>query len=257
MANEEIEISELEFTEELANDNLIPVESSTDTKATSLQILKKWLSSFFVGKTGNETIAGVKTFINTQKIQGEAKLLELKASDIDLTTTTSSTKAIYIDYIDKNGTRIGAVGGGQFPNGDSKIYLQIGNITNLSICKRSNNSVYTYVPTPPASDNSNQIATTNWVKSNASSIVESGNNYIKFSDKTLICWGLSSEDNISTVNLPKPYNNTDYIVVALPDRGSANTSDLFVHSKTTTSFKLQEHAQKSEKRNWLSIGKGV
>lgn len=62
MANEEIEISELEFTEELAGDNLIPVESLSDTKATSLQILKNWLGSFFVGLAGNQEIGGVKTF---------------------------------------------------------------------------------------------------------------------------------------------------------------------------------------------------
>lgn len=43
MATEEIEISELEFTEELASDNLIPVEGLTDTKATSLQKLRDWL----------------------------------------------------------------------------------------------------------------------------------------------------------------------------------------------------------------------
>lgn len=43
MATEEIQISELEFTEELASDNLIPVEGLTDTKATSLQKLRDWL----------------------------------------------------------------------------------------------------------------------------------------------------------------------------------------------------------------------
>lgn len=43
MATEEIEISELEFTEELASDNLIPVEGLTYTKATSLQKLRDWL----------------------------------------------------------------------------------------------------------------------------------------------------------------------------------------------------------------------
>lgn len=68
MAENEVEISELEFTQELADDNLFPVESATDTKATSLKILKDWLSSFFVGKTGNEDINGVKNFINSPTV---------------------------------------------------------------------------------------------------------------------------------------------------------------------------------------------
>lgn len=62
MANEEIEISELEYTEEVAPDNLIPIESVTDTKATSLQVLRDWFKSFFVSKTGDEEIGGHKTF---------------------------------------------------------------------------------------------------------------------------------------------------------------------------------------------------
>ena len=94
MATEEIEISELEYTEELASDNLFPVESASDTKATSLQVLKNWLSSFFVGKNGDETIKGTKTLdknpiLNSSTanmvaiIDGEKKLV----SDSNISTT--------------------------------------------------------------------------------------------------------------------------------------------------------------------------
>lgn len=69
-----------------------------------------------------------------------------------------------------------------------------------------------------------------------------------------ICWGITGHENISTVNLPQAFKNTAYIVVALPTEGSANTSDLYVHSKTTTQFKLQEYAQKAEQRNWIAVG---
>lgn len=94
MATEEIEISELEYTEELASDNLFPVESASDTKATSLQVLKNWLSSFFVGKNGDETIKGTKTLdknpiLNSSTanmvaiIDGKKKLV----SDSNISTT--------------------------------------------------------------------------------------------------------------------------------------------------------------------------
>lgn len=69
-----------------------------------------------------------------------------------------------------------------------------------------------------------------------------------------ICWGITGSENISTVTLPQAFKNTNYVVAGLPMQGSANTSDLYVHSKTTTQFKLQEHAQKAEQRNWIAIG---
>ena len=72
--------------------------------------------------------------------------------------------------------------------------------------------------------------------------------------KLQICWGITNSENISTINLPQAFKDTSYVVVGLPMQGSANTSDLYVHSKTTTQFKLQEYAQKAEQRNWLAIG---
>ena len=69
-----------------------------------------------------------------------------------------------------------------------------------------------------------------------------------------ICWGITARENISTVNLPQAFKDTNYVVVALPAEGYSNTSDLYVHSKTTTQFKLQEYVQKAEQRNWIAVG---
>lgn len=68
MASEEIEISQLESAEELIPDMVIPVETAIATKATTLQKIKEWLSSFFVGKTGDENIEGNKNFIGSIKV---------------------------------------------------------------------------------------------------------------------------------------------------------------------------------------------
>lgn len=45
MADGEITISELELSEELLADMVIPVETSTDTKSATLQQLKSWLGT--------------------------------------------------------------------------------------------------------------------------------------------------------------------------------------------------------------------
>ena len=72
MAEEEIEISELELKETLSGDDLIPVENNQATFATTLTKIKDWLKSFFVGMSGDESIFGVKDFKSTPTIQTAA-----------------------------------------------------------------------------------------------------------------------------------------------------------------------------------------
>lgn len=84
MANEEITISQLELAEDLAPDMVIPVETTTDTKATTLQKIKEWLGSFFVDKTSNEEIGGVKIFNSSPKVP--------TISDSSYDTTATNTK---------------------------------------------------------------------------------------------------------------------------------------------------------------------
>ena len=55
-------IQDLENIEEVLPDSIIPIGESTKTKSMLVSQLKKWLSNFFVGKTGREDISGVKTF---------------------------------------------------------------------------------------------------------------------------------------------------------------------------------------------------
>lgn len=228
MATEEIEISELEFTEEIAGDNLFPVESSTDTKATSLQILKNWLSSFFVGKTGNETIAGVKTFVSMQKIQGQEKPQEFKSPDIDLTTPPSANKSMFVDYLDKNGTRIGVVGAGFYPSGNSRMYFQIGNEASLGISKASDGHILTNAP---ASDDNNSIVTT--VSKN-----KAKNGYFKLGNGLIIQWGQNVfEGSSTTVTLPTAFTSTNYSISHCAiDTSGTYCVGMLVESKTTTNF---------------------
>lgn len=169
MATEEIEISELEFTEELASDNLVPVESSTDTKATSLQAIKNWLSSFFVGKTGNEIINGDKTFVTSLRVAGANATFYVRSTQMQQGVNPSVNLATYPFYVtDKNGNLLGYASFVQDIRGGVVLSLNVrnqsGNSTGtLRIAYDSNGNLYTGAPTPPASDNSTQIATTNFV----------------------------------------------------------------------------------------------
>ena len=221
-------IQDLENIEEVLPDSIIPVGESTKTKSMLVSQLKNWLSSFFVGKTGNETIAGVKTFISTQKIQGQGKPLEFKSPDIDLTTAPSSNKSMLIDYLDKNGTRIGVVGAGYYPSGDSRMYFQIGNLANLSIGKRSDNSVYTYAP---ANSGTNTIVTTLGHS-------KAQNGYYKLGNGLIIQWGLNEfQSGSTTITLPTAFTSSNYSVASCAkDATGTYCVGMLVESKTTTNF---------------------
>ena len=111
----------------------------------------------------------------------------------------------------------------------------------LKVGIKADGSLYTNLE--PSNENSSIVTT-----------FSHGSNYVRFGNGVQICWGITARENISTVNLPQAFKDNAYVVLALPSEGSSNTSDLYVHSKTTTQFKLQEQVQKPEQRQWLALG---
>ena len=234
MATEEIEISELEFTEELASDNLIPVESTTDTKATSLQILKNWLSGFFVGKTGNETISGIKTFEQVIKSYQNARMIERINKDTKKTVATVET----VNDTTNNG--LGLYAFSEDGTQNVSTWLRYNNGSPYAIF--SNN--YTLVDF----DKTKKIATTEFVSKHGISV--KGNNYIKLGDGTIIQWGGGSNYN-GTVTLPTPFSSTGYQALII----DTSVTSVAVNEKTTTNFKYNTGYGTNRAIGWLAIGR--
>ena len=174
MATEEIEISELEFTEELASDNLIPIESLTDTKATSLQILKNWLSSFFATLIGNNTFEGFNTF----KADNRTDVVRLTTKNVDYDVTKSNASTgVQVGFVDAKGKASAIIENWHADNGNK--YLLIG-AWNEASGERTRGSIsvgvdasgiqYATAPTPPTSSNGLNIATTAWFHNNKKTI---------------------------------------------------------------------------------------
>lgn len=86
MATEEIEISELELADELAPDNLIPIESLTETKATTLQKIKNWFGSSTINSSVEN---GVPSLRNLGKFGGTPVRL-IQAEDEHGTTSVDT-----------------------------------------------------------------------------------------------------------------------------------------------------------------------
>jgi hypothetical protein len=124
-----------------------------------------------VSRTGDEAIAGAKTFLGTT-IRNKCSIADSTAS------TISSTEEKGLLILDSKSNRIGNFYGGQLADGSLRTYM--------CACRPVNGSmVYQYAqikqasdgtgvfsincnsalaPTPPTGDNSTRIATTQWVR---------------------------------------------------------------------------------------------
>lgn len=263
MAEEEIEISELEFEEDLVGDLVFPVESASDTKATSLTVLKNWLKQFFVGLTDNETITGLKNFSNDGQASDNAQL-ELTATNIDASSAPASSKYAGINVYDKDGIRIGKFGYAQSSDGSFETTINAinldGNTGQIAVRVAPDGTVSTRAPTPASSDNTNKIATTAFVKSVLSSsgnglatISKSGNGYCKFTNGLIIQWG--RDIGGGTVTFPTPFTSSSSFSIANAYSGSGVGDHFYgvINSVTRTGFKWVKYGSESLEY-WLAIG---
>lgn len=105
-----------------------------------------------------QTISGVKTF--------EQNIIR-KSNDIDISVaSTTNVQYAFIDFNDKNGERIAAIGSRHDKDKYSGAYLQAKNVASMGIVVDDKNNVKTFAPTPSDGDNSTKIATTGWVLRN-------------------------------------------------------------------------------------------
>ena len=209
--------------------NTIPTMGWVNNPSTSTNV---------VHRTGNETIAGDKTFSNIitgsagkgYKISGTNHYYVLRSSG-------SPYEGCAL-LLDNDATKVA------FNAGSSSITIGSANITPLSV-------------TPATSDNSSKIATTAFVKNQGyltATESKSGDGYVKFSNGIIIQWGTISS-NTTSATLPTPFTTTDYrvVLVASPSNGSATyNAVLDGGSLTTTGFEIGVSSTVSAK--WIAIG---
>lgn len=266
MADDEIEISELEFEEELAGDLVFPVESASDTKATSLTVLKNWLKQFFVGLTDNETITGLKNFSNDGQSSDNAQI-EITAGNIDASSAPASNKYAGLLIKDINGTRIGKLEVAQYTSGGISIKIAAtnndGTHSVLAAQVEPDGTVSTNAPTPPSSDNTTKIATTAFVKSVMSSsgnglatISKSRSGYCLFTNGLLVQWGYSgSFGTDSTITFPHKFSSaTSFTVIPTPISSTAYGYPTYIKAQTATNCTGRRNDGNKPTTQWLAIG---
>lgn len=130
-----------------------------------------------VHKTGNETISGYKTFTNGFGIfKGTGGFQNLKNTVADITQKTTITdNTTEIRMIDKNDKIMAIFEHQQDDNGELRTVMAVRNHANnawgdIVVGFDSNDNFFTNVPTPHSSSNSNNIATTSWVRTSTAGI---------------------------------------------------------------------------------------
>lgn len=121
-------------------------------------------------RSGDEIFSGVKTG------QSNNPRFGLKHTEIDVTKAPSADKSTRIFFLDKNNKWISEIGCYQKTNGGIVTQITANNdtagVASLQIICKKDGSKYGTCPTPPdASDSSTKIATTAWVNSRITSIM--------------------------------------------------------------------------------------
>lgn len=154
----------------------VPLASQSSSTDSTIAASIGWannpsLSSNIVHRTGDETISGSKTFVNT--LQTTTSIV-FKRTTVTKGTNPESTQFWQLFFADKNGSgdanSLGKIQTSVDSNGlvQTSMYAlkNVSGTSNarISIYYPTSGSAYTYAPTPATSDDSTKIATTAYVK---------------------------------------------------------------------------------------------
>ena len=166
----------IDGTKTFSKSPVVPTATSTDnsTKAASTAFVKTAISgkaddSSVVHKTGNETIAGTKTFASNVKVSKASPYVDLYNTNVTKGTVPSSLQSAHNAMVDKDGKFI-AMSQYQYNTaGETQAVIRAyspnneTNFAQISIWYPPTGEPYTSAPTPPTSDNSTKIATTAYI----------------------------------------------------------------------------------------------
>ena len=126
------------------------------------------ITNNLVHKNGDETISGVKTFNNAVYCTSYSAYHQNMPGYIVGTTPSSNYYPNMAVLNDSKGQYFGFYGPEMLTDGSYSVRMGVrsqvnsSSYSNLKVGFLSDGSTYTYAPTPPASSNDTQIATTNW-----------------------------------------------------------------------------------------------
>lgn len=212
--------------------------------------------------TLDETITGQKTIETTNE-----KTLNLVAKDIDTSyiPLTDSTQAI-VSIRDVLGNIMGYIFAHNFATGHQQVGFQAHRVVDgvdkyvSFLCGVDGNGTpYTKAYTPTNDTNSDQVATTRWVKdilaqnlSDCITYSRAGDGYVRFPNGIQICWGTGKAG--STHTFAKAFStiwSATVSMVADEDAGYV----AYVGTLSTTQIKIRRHGGSDASCRYIAIGR--
>lgn len=124
----------------------------------------------FVKTTGDQTIEGIKTFTSSIVLNRASNFIRSNNSDFNMAAAASTANGVHLQIQDYNGKASGLIENWAYTNGDKFMHIRCySNVSGTQKTSqigagiRANGTIYTYAPNPAVSDNSTNIATTNYV----------------------------------------------------------------------------------------------
>ena len=192
----------------------------------------------------------------------------LNFADTDITRNVLPTvqeNALGITFRDSENTEIGQLLYHAYNNGGAKIEMSAYNFmgsgsANMGVAYGAERGPYAYAPTPVADSNTNDIATTAWVRGKGV-LVESWQSgpswYRKYSDGWIEQGGYSTGFN-TTLNLNIAHTSADYTVFMTPQSNVTPLTTVYYRNKTTTSFyfgrRQYNDGDNAQGASWMTCG---
>lgn len=214
-------------------------------------------------RSGDEIFSGVKTIKNNNPKFG------FKNTLADISKPSARTNSSLF-FLDKNGLFTGEIRNEFSSTG----YLETAIYTNsktsgtlqtsyIKVIVNKNGEVYATCPTPPdAADSSTKIATTAWVNSRITSIMNSvgqgytsqkGNTYIKFSNGLIMQWGKSTSSS-RTITFEIPFTRSVAVNIT-PNSESGYNFAGAAYNVSITGFTIHTYGGVSPSPYfWTAIG---
>ena len=208
--------------------------NSLTTKHTALETKHNTLDAAVVKLTGNQSIAGTKTFTNVPYVKGTTPAIALQNTDVTKGTNPAANKAWYITCVDGSGAATKNRMGYIQTNYNTSCNVIVGmyayqpvldSTTNASVqvVYPASGNPYATCPTPDSGSNTTHIATTAWVRGKGvliESYISGTTWYRKYSDGWIEQGGyFNCSSHGTTITFYKAFANTNYYL-----GGNANTT---------------------------------
>ena len=210
-------------------------------------------SSDFVTIDTDQAITGPKRFRGNLKIS---------AMDIDLDTNPTSTQWRYIDFVDKDGARLGVVGAQFGSNGQAGMYMQSRNNGSIGVKVGATGDPYAWAPSTDILSNSNEIATSDFVKSTTMGTISNRkiqantnlNSTAYLEIGTYICDGNTTA--VSLTNCPTDLGFIMHVLSPLGDTKTPGTDTYVYRIRRITTYSGLEFIQSVEAGSNASVSYG-